>query len=191
MFKCCENYWRQIPFIICLFNIIVPVSTFAKFVLTFYLCKVFFDTHCISAAATMPMPIHGVVIHSFLYFNILHGNMLLTLRLFISCLHCTQPCIPLLGWLGSLCFWISFQVVLENTEGMIHRCVEEKVERCRYLLLIFKHGTRYIGHWPNNHNYKTHSPYTWNDFISYFDFDLLIRLFTIVLFMLINLKLYF
>lgn len=115
------------------------------------------------------MPIRGVVIHSFLYFNILHGNVLLTLRLFISCLHCTQPCIPLLGWLGSLCFWISFQVVLENTEGTIHRCVEEKVERCRYQLLIFKHGTRYIGHWPNNYNYKTYSPFTWNDFISYFD----------------------
>ena len=146
-------------------------------------------THCISiAAATMPMPIRCVVIHSFLYFNILHGNMLLTLRLFISCLHCTQPCIPLLGWLGSLCFWISFQVVLENTEGTIHRCVEEKVERCRYQLLIFKHGTRYIGHWPNNYNYKTHSPFTWNDFISYFDLTYLSNR---RLFVLINLKLYF
>ena len=166
-----EDWRRIILFTICLFNMMVPISTFAKFVLIFHSClsHSFWYTLYFIAAATMPMPIRGVVIHSFLYFNILHGNMLLTLRLFISCLHCTQPCIPLLGWLGSLCFWISCQVVLENTEGTIHRCMEEKVERCRYLLLIFKHGTRYIGHWPNNYNYKTYSPFTWNDFISYFD----------------------
>ena len=40
---------------------------------------------------------------------------------------------------------------------------EEKVARCRYVLLSFKHGTRYIGHWPNN--YKFHPPFTRNNSI--------------------------
>ena len=68
--------------------------------------------------------------------------------------------------------WIAFEVVSWKTPRQLNRQMytEEKVARCRYVLLSFKHGTRYIGHWPNN--YKFHPPFTRNNSNSNFRNDL-------------------